>query len=256
MANCCNSALTAPSQRQIICVECGVSAPSKGGPQRYCAPCAGRVLLQRKRRANKKVHVLKGRLPIGSTLQCAVCSAEFIKTGPGRRYCSDQCRISVRRKGGFGTAACAHCGQQYQLRTGGHLFCDPCGEERARKIRLANQNKNRARRMKTDPIFVLNARMRAAIGQSLRGRKKGRRWELLVGYSREQLIRHIQRQFLPGMSWENIGKWHVDHIVPLSSFLFSSPEESEFRAAWAMTNLRPLWKLENLKKSSRRTHLL
>jgi hypothetical protein len=58
------------------------------------------------------------------------------------------------------------------------------------------------------------------------------------------------------MSWDNIGDWHIDHIVPLASFTFSSADDPEFRAAWALTNLRPLWAADNMRKHARREFLL
>jgi len=86
--------------------------------------------------------------------------------------------------------------------------------------------------------------------------KGGRSWERLVGYTRDELVRHIERQFLKGMSWKNMGRWHIDHIVPLSLFQYATAEDPEFRLAWAMTNLRPLWSRENISKGRRRMSLL
>jgi 5-methylcytosine-specific restriction endonuclease McrA len=50
--------------------------------------------------------------------------------------------------------------------------------------------------------------------------------------------------------------WHIDHIIPISSFSFSSPEDPEFKAAWALTNLRPLWAAQNISKGAKREVLL
>lgn len=90
-----------------------------------------------------------------------------------------------------------------------------------------------------------------------RGRYKcGRHWESLVGYTVEDLKRHIERQFLPGMSWARRSEIDIDHIVPLRCFKFDGPDHPEFRAAWALTNLRPLWKSANVRKQGTRTHLI
>ena len=111
-------------------------------------------------------------------------------------------------------------------------------------------------RRKVNPSFQINERMSAGVRQSLTLGKGGWRWEKLVGYSLADLMRHLERQFLPGMTWENRGDWHIDHITALSTFRFETVEDPEFRAAWALTNLRPLWALDNIAKNDRRTHLL
>jgi len=90
----------------------------------------------------------------------------------------------------------------------------------------------------------------------MNGLKAGRSWTRLVGYTAEELREHIERQFLKGMSWEEADKFHIDHIVPLATFNFDSAEHPEFRAAWALTNLRPLWATANISKGARRTHLI
>jgi hypothetical protein len=74
---------------------------------------------------------------------------------------------------------------------------------------------------------------------------------------RAELIAHLDRQFHKGMSWNNYGKrWHVDHIRPVSSFEFSSSNDPSFKECWALINLRPLWKGQNLSKHAKRLHLV
>src|SRR3546814_17339668 len=67
---------------------------------------------------------------------------------------------------------------------------------------------------------------------------------------------NLERQFLPGISWDNRGEWHIAHIRPLCSFEFTSPDDLQFREAWALTNLRPLWARDNLPKGGRLDSLL
>jgi hypothetical protein len=92
--------------------------------------------------------------------------------------------------------------------------------------------------------------------ECLKGSKDWRRSEALIGYSFADLRIHLERQFAPGMSWDNYGDWHVDHIVPLSTFHITSPDDPAMKQAWAMTNLRPLWATENLKKGAKRLYLV
>lgn len=110
-------------------------------------------------------------------------------------------------------------------------------------------------RMK-DPSFALSKRISHGMRLALKANKGGRHWESVVGYSLSDLMCHLERQFVKGMSWSNMDQWHVDHIVPLVSFKFQSVDDSQFRAAWAITNLRPLWDVENCRKGGQRLHLI
>jgi hypothetical protein len=69
----------------------------------------------------------------------------------------------------------------------------------------------------------------------------------MLGYSAEELRLHIQSLFQKGMSWENWGEWHIDHIKPLNTFNIETPI-SEVNA---LSNLRPLWAEDNLRRKKR-----
>lgn len=98
----------------------------------------------------------------------------------------------------------------------------------------------------------LNNNMRAAVGQSLRGLKDRSRTFALVGYTVEELKAHLEAQFVEGMSWDNYGPiWHVDHIKPLAVHRITGPDCPEFKAAWALSNLRPLWAIDNIRKGAK-----
>ena len=49
------------------------------------------------------------------------------------------------------------------------------------------------------------------------------------------------------MSWENQGKWHIDHIIPLSS----AANEEELYKLCHFTNLQPMWATDNIRKGSK-----
>lgn len=104
----------------------------------------------------------------------------------------------------------------------------------------------------------LRSAMGSAIYRSLkRGAKSGAKWQDLVGYTAVDLMRHMERQFIKGMSWDNYGKgWHIDHIVPVSAFQIESPQDDEFQQCWALSNLRPLWARENIVKRAKHLYLL
>ena len=127
---------------------------------------------------------------------------------------------------------------------------------RANPEKQAEYARRKHAKVQANPRAKLSRNISCHIYQHLRGTKSGRRWQALVGYTVEDLRRHLERQFLPGMTWGNYGDWHIDHIQPVSSFGFESPDSPEFLACWALTNLRPLWARDNIMKANRRVSLL
>lgn len=115
----------------------------------------------------------------------------------------------------------------------------------APKMRL----NNRARydfRKQTEPEYKLKIYFR----NRLRRYFKSKSFHTMdfVGCSIEQLMNHIESQFLPGMTWDNHTKfgWHIDHKIPCSKFDLTKPEHVKQCFHW--TNLQPLWWNDNLKK--------
>jgi hypothetical protein len=69
----------------------------------------------------------------------------------------------------------------------------------------------------------------------------------LVGCSISELKAHISGQFQLGMTWENYGDWHVDHVKPCASFDLSDPRQQ--KECFHFSNLQPLWEKDNLSKN-------
>ena len=92
--------------------------------------------------------------------------------------------------------------------------------------------------------------MRSFLDRLERGKTKKtiRVVERILGYSRDKFIKHIENRFLPGMSWKNRNKWHIDHIKPVIAFI----DEGEKRPSIvnALENIQPLWAEDNLKKGA------
>ncbi len=99
----------------------------------------------------------------------------------------------------------------------------------------------------------INWQMRSSVYLSLKGNKNGRHWEDLIGYTKDELKQHLEKQFVDGMSWDNYGRcgWSIDHKMPISFFKFTSPEEVEFKMCWRLENLRPLWHTDNISKGAK-----
>lgn len=125
-------------------------------------------------------------------------------------------------------------------------------ENKSRKAAINAKSRDKRR---ATPLGSINHRMATAIRQSLKLGKVGRGWETLVGYTVIELRNHLEKLFLPGMSWESFlrGEIHIDHIRPISSFSYSSTDDDDFMECWALKNLQPLWRADNQRKSNRFT---
>lgn len=115
------------------------------------------------------------------------------------------------------------------------------------KLKKYKREWEKSRRQKS-PKHRLDGNMANAIGLALKGKKAGRRWEKLAGYSVEDLMKHIEPQFEIWMNWDNYGKWHIDHIRPIASFNYTTAENPEFKECWSLKNLQPMEKIANIKK--------
>lgn len=119
-----------------------------------------------------------------------------------------------------------------------------------KKTLLVRKNSREKARRKADPNFKLNCYLRNRVRNVLVGFRKSARTLLLLGCSIEFLREHLEKQFRPGMAWENYGPvWHVDHILPCAKFHLQHSEEQEICFHW--TNLQPLFATDNLSKSDK-----
>jgi len=106
-------------------------------------------------------------------------------------------------------------------------------------------------RLASDPKFRLSQAFSGAVRRCLASGKGGDSWSALLGYTVDDLRAHLQGLFLPGMTWENYGEWHIDHVIPVSAHNFEKPEDIDFKRCWALTNLQPLWAVDNIKKGAK-----
>jgi len=96
------------------------------------------------------------------------------------------------------------------------------------------------------PNERIAACLRARMKNTIKGICFSARTQELLGISLQGFKNHLEEKFSEGMNWVNHGKWHADHIVPLSSFDLS--REEELKKAFHYTNVQPLWAHQNLQK--------
>jgi hypothetical protein len=111
------------------------------------------------------------------------------------------------------------------------------------------ENKYFKKRRETDPNFKLLRSIRTRILKALKRNPKSKSTIKLLGCSVEECWQHLESKFQPGMTKENHGLWHIDHIKPCISFNLTDPEQQKI--CFHYTNLQPLWAEDNLKKGAR-----
>lgn len=212
---------------------------------------------------------------------CKSCGAEVAKRW--RDYCSDECKANnklsresefskhrkqVKLKGLFlfkwhePCIKCTKTDQAYYVSTTAKK-CKNCHNNDLKLLRSTKEGKQKFRNQYNtwrnkkrinDPAFKIHGNIRARISLAIKSIKTYRTGSIenMFGCSRESLIAHFESKFTPKMTWENHGSyWHVDHIIPISSFDLTDPKQCKQANHWA--NLQPLEAAANIAKSNTMT---
>lgn len=170
------------------------------------------------------------------------------------RKCAD-CKIEKNLETAFSKNKYMAKGREY--------YCKECKKQRRKKWLETGDNKEKklaqvraykhtpefkAKRNKksltTEQRIIHNVRSRTR--KCFLGYYKDKTTKTLLGCTVEKLTTHLSAKFTEGMTLENYGKWHIDHIVPLSS----AKTKQELEKLCHYTNLQPLWAKDNLSKGS------
>jgi len=220
-----------------ICERCNESYVRSVVHNKFCQVCRDIVVLERARKASLAKARQRGNRIMGSEQKCEHCSATFVLDRPKAKYCKPCRALQKKRALPFMKEHVKKYTKEYMSKP----------ENKRRTLDKANDLKRH--KVATDPLFALIGRCRARVNQSFRknGYTKRSKTHEIIGCSWEFLRGFIERQFKPGMTWENRSEWHIDHIIPLAS---AKTEEDVIKLNH-YTNLRPLWAEENLKKSDK-----
>jgi hypothetical protein len=214
--------------------------------------------------------------------ECVICNTEFEAKGKGshkRNTCSDECkRLQNNKKAREwrnapkGSAYVKQHRKEYaeQSKLNQRKYREENREEfnknhreyvahkRATDSEFDEQFRTKQRhymrkRQKEDKHFTFIMRFKSLMVEYLK--KRGINKEELIfdllDYTQEQLLKHFESLFTDDMSWDNYGKWHIDHIRPNSSFNYDSTEHPDFKKCWALNNLQPLWARDNMSKGKK-----
>jgi len=217
------------------CAHCGKEIQIYGN-QKYCS----KKCLTHEHQTQKQIHKRK----------CLVCGKDFVNSH-NQKYCSKKCfkifykqyhsKYYESRYGLSKTKICPICKKTF---TSDMFNKKYCSKECSNKYSLLSYQKT-----KNNPVYKLRRNLRTRFYHALKNNSKHSSVTKLVGCSIENLWQYLESQFQPGMTRENYGLWHIDHIKPCASFDFSDPEQQ--KQCFHYTNLQPLWAKDNLKKSNK-----
>ena len=119
-------------------------------------------------------------------------------------------------------------------------------KNKRKKERKREIEKNK---MSTNPFFAFKKKLRNNIRKAILSRNysKNSNAAKILGASWNEIYSYFESKFQPGMTWENHGEWHIDHVIPLAS----AKSEEELLKLNHYTNLQPLWANENLLKGDK-----
>lgn len=189
---------------------------------------------------------------------CVICDAEFEASG-NKKYCCLDCSKEAKRIKSRKYQATYSKKNKEVLRIKAREYRKrPEVKKRSatwrKKWAERNPHKIKEYNKKQYLSDPLRYRISNGINSSLKrkgGARKHNSTFKFVGYSKEELINHIESQFTDGMSWDRLNEIHIDHIRPISSFNYTTTECEDFKKCWALSNLQPLWAKDNMSKGAK-----
>jgi hypothetical protein len=195
--------------------------------------------------------------------KCGVCGIEknikdFSKQKNQSSYRCKQCTSDYNRKY-YQKNQSKLKEKTQQFRTENPEYMKQWRQNNKQKIQKQKRdwlNKNRTlinekerNKRKINPAYKIKKNLRRRVNQVITRNDKSNSTMNLIGCSIYELLQHIEKQFTDGMSWNNYGQWHIDHIKPCASFDLTDTEQQ--KRCFNYTNLQPLWAVDNIRKSDK-----
>jgi predicted RNA-binding Zn-ribbon protein involved in translation (DUF1610 family) len=139
---------------------------------------------------------------------------------------------------------CKQCDIEFQPTRTDNEFCTPgCGIAFWRSNNKEYIKADQEDRYHNDIDRKISTCLRSRLNKALKGNVKSQATMALIGCSIDQLKQHHGR-YNP-----RIKTWHIDHIVPMSKFDLSNPNDQQ--RACSYENLQPMLAKNNLMKGSK-----
>lgn len=252
------------------CIECAKEKRKKTMLEKFGVECNLKLDSVKKKNSERKIYISNKCQESGCEKYRQGCTNFCIRHGGGKRCEFTGCSSSVRgadefcvKHGGgkgciepnchnpamHGFSKCRKHGGGHRclkcntIRKSGNIYC-------AKHIPMEDKiqrNIKRKEKYYTNPQYRLLVLVRSRIYTALKGKMKTQKTKDLLGCTVDEFRKHIESLFQDGMTWENQGKWHIDHIIPCNSFDLSKAEEQA--KCFHYTNTQPLWARDNLEKS-------
>lgn len=144
-----------------------------------------------------------------------------------------------------------------ECKNGYKSMCRSCQKEQHKQYRITHNekilikqkkwnkenrdyfNNYKKTRKKTDVQYRLSENLRKRLKKVLKTTRKSISALKLLGCSVSDFKKKMESLWSEGMTWNNYGEWHIDHIKPCNTF--NLVDEDEQKKCFHYTNLRPLW---------------
>lgn len=238
-----------------ICTDCKINKSSDEYFRGYtfCKPC----LYQRAKEKRKKVSQMKKEqyVPVNHA-KCGKCHKvlhfdNYFCYGKKRRSRCKNC-VNIQQRE-YIKKRLSNKQKKCSKYTKNGSLCLECKKEWDKQLYVKQKNSAiQNTRYREDLNYQLIYRLRSNFKRRLNCKLRGKRTSTvckLLTCSYEELQKYLELLFQEGMTWENYGKWHIDHILPIS--FFNLTKKINQQICWHHTNLQPLWRSDNISKGSK-----
>jgi len=223
---------------------------------------------------NTYVKKQNNKLKNSVSFYCKYCDSHHqVSPRKNRKTCgSKECiRISrltihkMRRRENLEDCFCEICedkiveniGKKIVRRTCGKKECIRISQKNIMKEKYANLTpEQKEKRLEYQRQYEWKENEQYKVSKAVRGNisgclkaksiKKLNRTNEYLGCTIQEFKNYMEKLFSEGMSWDNHGEWHIDHIRPLS--WFDLTKEEEIFKAFHYSNCQPLWAKDNMRK--------
>jgi len=230
------------SKYKYVCEFCGslnIKKITKGRRRKYCSSVCRRAADTKRLKDGTHGRTMHR----GACEKCLICFESEIG---GQKYCSSLC---FKKRNELPRRYCVVCNKPFPPTSRKTRCCSTA----CAKIKEGNTKRVYG---PGDPRPIISKAVCDGIYKSLKhngGSKRGRQWESLVDFTKDELVKHLEKQFHSGMNWDNYGKWHIDHKVPIAAHNFKTTRHRDFKRCWSLKNLQPMWAKDNVSKGARLT---